>query len=117
MIYRPPDQPVPGVGDDNDFQSSGQPRSRLPAAVSHLGPDGEIYGNAGFSFDGLTGFEVRLESPLLHRFPCRSGKNRGAAEYLEVLNSPVPSDQNMQHDCALNFHLLGQQGIVRFNRA
>jgi hypothetical protein len=48
--------------------------------VKSLSPDGEIYGNAGLSFDGLTGLQVRPESPFFHGVPCRSRKNRGSAE-------------------------------------
>lgn len=92
-------------------------RKTLPHSSESLGQDSEIDGNARLSFHGLTGLQVRPESPSLYRFPCRNRQNRGSAEYMEVLNIPVSSDQNFQHDCALNFHLFGQKGIVRFNRA
>ena len=38
-----------------------------PRISESLGKDGEIYGNAGLSFDGLTRLQVGPESPLLHR--------------------------------------------------
>src|SRR6185436_13245435 len=82
-----------------------------------LGRDGEVYCNAGLGFDRLTGLQVRPETPLFDRLPGRSRKNRGSAEDVEVLNIPVPSNQSFEYDRALDLHLLGQQRIVRFDRA
>ena len=87
------------------------------SVAGSLGRDGEVYRDASLGFDRLTGLQVRPETPLLHGLPGRSRKNRGSAEYVEVLNISVPSDQRFEHDRALNLHLLGQQGIVGFNRA
>ena len=35
---------------------------------------------------------------------------------MKILDISIPSNQGLEHHCALNFHLFGQQGIVRFNR-
>src|SRR6185295_19574889 len=78
--------------------------------------DGEVYRNAGLGFDRLSGLQVRPETPLLDRLPGGSRKNRGSAENVEVLNIPVASNQSFEYDGALDFHLLGQQRIVRFHR-
>ena len=82
-----------------------------------LGRDGEVYRNAGFSFDSLTRLQVGPEAPLLYCFAGRSGQNRGSTEHMKVLNISVATDQRFQHDRALHLHFLGQQGIVRLHRA
>ena len=66
---------------------------------------------------GWPDFKKWLKTPLLHRFTSRRGKNRRAAEYMQILDVPISPDQRFEHNCALDLHLFGQQGIVGFNRA
>ena len=61
--------------------------------------------------------QIRLESPLLHGFPSRGGKNRRSTEHVEILDIAVAPDECFQHHRALNLHLLGQQGIIGFHWA
>src|SRR5271165_3697394 len=79
--------------------------------------DGEIHGDASLGFYRTPALVVRLEVPLLHRLAGSGRKNRRPAEDLYVLNAAAFADQSLQHDCTLDFHLLGKKRVARAHAA
>ena len=60
----------------------------------------------------MTVLHDRLETPFADRLLRRRSQNRGATQYVEILNDAIGSDDRLQHHRSLHIHVLRQQRIT-----